>query len=179
MTDTQAKIKEYQARLPHMKEKLAMVAMLFIMSTVMLTSATFAWIVLSRNPEVTGMTTTITGNGNLEIALVAADGSEPKASEVGDSNLEVVERNITWGNLVNLSDAAYGLENLILRPAQLNKTALLSSPLYGADYGTDGRIIRLTSNFGFTKWIPPEGNVPGYFGLSSEPGIRAIASTKI
>ena len=179
MKDTQALIKEYQERLPHMKEKLAMVAMLFVMSAVMLTSATFAWIVLSRNPEVTGMTTTITGNGNLEIALVAADGSEPKVSEVGDSNLEVVERNITWGNLVNLSDAAYGLENLILRPAQLNKTALLSSPLYGADYGTDGRIIRLTSNFGFTKWIPPEGNVPGYFGLSSEPGIRAIASTKI
>lgn len=179
MTDTQAKIKEYQARLPHMKEKLAMVAMLFIMSTVMLTSATFAWVVLSKNPEVKGMSTTVAGNGNLEIALVSPDGSEPAASAVGDSNLEVVERNITWGNLVNLSDAAYGLENLVLRPAQLNKAALLSSPLYGADYGKDGRITRLTSNFGFTKWIPPEGNVPGYFGLSSEPGIRAIASTKV
>ena len=48
MRETQAQIKKYQARLPHMREKLAMVAMLFVMSTVMLTSATFAWFVLSH-----------------------------------------------------------------------------------------------------------------------------------
>lgn len=179
MKETQAQIEKYQALLPHMREKLAMVAMLFIMSAVMLTSATFAWVVLSTSPEVTSISTTVTGNGNLEIALVPEDGSVPGKSEVGDSNLEIFERNITWGNLVNLSDPVYGLDNLTLRPAQLNASALLSNPLFGAEYGSDGRIEKLTSNFGYTKWIPPTGNAKGYFGLSDKPGIRAIASTKV
>lgn len=179
MKETQAQIAKYQALLPHMREKLAMVAMLFIMSAIMLTSATFAWVVLSTSPEVSGMTTTITSNGNLEIALVDDEGNEPGASAVGDSKLETIQRNITWGNLVNLSDEEYGLENFVLRPAQLNRAALLTSPLYGAEYGKDGRITKLTSNFDYTKWIPPEGNVEGYFGLSSELGVRAIASTKV
>ena len=87
--------------------------------------------------------------------------------------------NVTWGNLINLSNEAYGLEHLTLRPAQLNTASLLDSPLYGAVYGGDGRVTQLSSNFGYTIWNPPTDNKPGYFGVSEEHGVRAISSTKI
>ncbi len=177
MRETEKRIQEYQKILPHMKEKVAAVLVLAIMSTVILTSVTFAWLSLSQNPEVTGVSTTVAANGNLEIALSPGDGSEPAESAVGDSNLPNAERNITWGNLVNLSDASYGLSNLILRPAQLNTSSLLESPLYGAMYDSDGRIVRLTSNFRFAAWQMPTAGLDGRFAVSDNLGVRAISST--
>ena len=182
MTDTQMRIQAYKDALPGLKERVAAVALLLVMSFAMMTSASFAWLTISRRPEVTGVNTTVAANGNLEIALADTDGKAPDASAVGDSSAtkgnSIASANITWGNLVNLSDPSYGLENLVLRPAQLNTAALLTSPLYGAMYGGDGRITKLNSEFGYATWNMPEGNKPGYFGVSNSYGVRAISSTK-
>lgn len=186
MNETQQRIKALQAALPHLRERVIAVALLLAMSLGMMTSASFAWLTISRAPAVTGVNTTIAANGNLEIAL--ASGNEttvtaPGESKVGDSSAaegqSVTAANLTWGNLVNLGDPSYGLDNLALRPAQLNTAALLTSPLYGAVYSGDGRITQLTSNFGYAKWNLPEGDKPGYFGVSEELGVRAISSTKV
>lgn len=180
MKETQRRIQAYKAALPDLKERVLAAALLLVMSVAMLTSASFAWLTISRAPEVKGVNTTVAANGNLEIALASGDGTQaPAESQVGDSNLPIKERNLTWGNLVNLSDAAYGLENLTLRPARLNTSSLLTSPLYGAVYNKDGRIEKLTSNFGYAMWQPPQGTVSGYFSITDDYGVRAISSTKM
>lgn len=184
MTETQKRIKAYQEALPGLRERVVAVALLLAMSMAMMTSASFAWLTISRSPEVSGVNTTIASNGNLEIALATGDGKTPPGeSKVGDSSAadgQTVEKsNLTWGNLINLSNPVYGLDNLALRPAQLNTAALLTSPLYGAVYGQDGRITQLSSDFGYAIWNLPDGEKPGYFGVSNEFGVRAISSTKI
>lgn len=184
MTETQKRIKAYQSQLPGLKERVAAVALLLVMSMAMMTSATFAWLTISRNPELAGANTTIAANGNLEIALATGNGEdEPGESKVGDSSAaegqSVVDANITWGNLINLSDPSYGLDNLVLRPAQLNNSSLLENPLFGATYTVEGRIEKMNSNFSYTQWVPPQGMVEGYFGLSTGMGVRAISSTKV
>lgn len=180
MTETQRRIKAYKEALPDLRERVIAVALLLVMSATMLTSVSFAWVTLSRNPEVAGASTTVAANGNLEIALASADGSQPKESAVGDSSASknIADANRTWGNLVNLSDESYGLNELTLRPAQLNLTSLLTSPLYGAEYDKDGRITRLTSEYSYTAWNMPQGDTPGFFGLTTSYGVRAISSVE-
>lgn len=187
MTETQRRIKAYQKALPELRERVIAVALLLAMSASMLSTASFAWLTLSRNPEVTNVSTNIAANGNLEIAL-ATSSNAPAESQVGDSSATVgkadavTTANITWGNLVNLSDPSYGLERMVMRPAKLNKDALLTSPLWGAAYSTDGRITELDSKFGYTIYQPDayaEGggrfvNVP-----DGEYGVRAISSMKM
>lgn len=187
MTETQKRIAAYKDALPGLKERVAAVALLLVMSMAMMTSATFAWLTISRRPELSGVNTTIAANGNLEIALATGKISEekraPGASMVGDSSAakgqSVAGSNITWGNLINLSDESYSLEKMTLRPAQLNLVSLLDSPLFGALYGADGRITQLSSSFAYTKWIPPTEDKPGYFGVADEYGVRGISSTRI
>lgn len=183
MTETQKRIKAYQDALPGLRERVAAVALLLVMSMAMMTSASFAWLTISRSPEVSGVSTNIAANGSLEIALATGDGTTaPGESKVGDSSAaegqSVFNANQTWGNLINLSDPAYGLDHLALRPAQLNTAALLTSPLYGAVYGQDGRITQLSSDFGYASWVPPTAEVQGYFAVSDQVGVRAISSTK-
>ena len=180
--ETRRRIRAYKKALPELRERVIAVALLLAMSASMLTSASFAWLTISRRPEVSGVSTTVAANGNLEIALATSE-DHPDESEIGDSSAakgqSVTEANITWGNLINLSDPSYGLNNLVLRPAQLNKESLLTSPLFGAVFTQDGRVERLTSNFSYTSWIPPEGTTPGYFGIANKLGVRAISSTKV
>lgn len=183
MTETQKRIKAYKKALPDLRERVIAVALLLAMSASMLTSATFAWVTLSRAPEVSSVTTNIAANGNLEIAIATGDGTTPPGeSQVGDSSAtdgqSILAANRTWGNLINLSDPSYGLDHLALRPAQLNTAALLTKPLYGAVYDADGRINTLTTNYGYTAWIPAEGNIPAHFGISDDVGVRAISSIK-
>ena len=61
---------------------------------------------------------------------------------------DVTEANITWGNLVDLSDGTYGLGNVTLSPARLNLqddgslgTTILNAP----SYGSDGRVINVNT----------------------------------
>lgn len=181
MNDTQKRIAKYKNALPRMKEKVAAVALLLAMSATMLVTVSFAWLALSQSPEVTGVKTAIASNGNLEIALVGAEGLTPYDSKVGDSNKELIARNITWGNLVNLSDPAYGLDNIVLRPATLNRDDLLGSPLKGAIYTQDGRVEQFSSSFAYASWIQNADGLTGYFEIPQDPryGVRAIASTKM
>lgn len=188
VTETQKRIEAYRELLPGLREKVTAVAFLLALSVIMLTSASYAWLTISRAPEVTAVSTNIAANGSLEIALATGDGkTAPGESKVGDSMAAEVEKgvnpitraNVTWGNLINLSDPSYGLDKLVLRPAQLNTASLLDSPLYGSQFGGDGRVTQLSSNFGYTSWVPPEGEKPGYFGVSDEVGVRAISSTTI
>lgn len=185
MTETQKRIEAYKKALPEIRERVIAVALLFAMSMAMMTSATFAWLTISRAPEVTAVSTTVAANGNLEIALATGNqmlAVPPEESEIGDSyaaeGQSVTAANVTWGNLVNLSDESYGLEHLELKPAQLNTAALLTSPLYGAEYHKDGRVEKLTSSFAYTTWQPAEGHRPAQFGVSTDLGVRAISSTK-
>ena len=150
MRETEKRIRQYRAQLPHIRERIIASLILFAFSVTMVTMSAFAWTTLSISPEVSGVKTTIAANGNLEIALANAiemtkdaDGKDipardadgnvipiaPGDSMIGDSNLTLVSRNQTWGNLINLSDPSYGLDNIILRPATLNDGLLKSKPL--------------------------------------------------
>lgn len=183
MRETQKNIRAYKKRLVGVKEKLATAGLLFLMSAVMLTTASFAWITLSVAPEVSGIETTIAGNGNLEIALASTsdEGSllRPEESQVGDGALEdLLERNVTWGNLINLNDPRYGIENAVLKPATLYRENLLLSPLEAVEYSGDGRIIKKNYNFKYTNYNPTLNSNQGDFEYTSvmKYGVRAISS---
>lgn len=183
MKETQRNIRTYKKKLIGLKEKLATAGLLFLMSAVMLTTASFAWITLSTAPEVSNISTTIAGNGNLEIALASSnsDGTLkiPSESKVGDSNLPVVEKNLTWGNLVNLNDASYGLNNIILRPAILRDSDLKQSPLKAYDYSSDGRIHAENWGFMYSNYDKNANAGEGAFVVGDPMyGVRAISSVQ-
>ena len=189
MTETRRRIKAYQEALPALRERVVAVALLMVMSMAMMVSASFAWVTLSIAPELSNVSTTVTSNGNLEIALAKKDGTAPDESAVGDSGSvrgqSVTEANLTWGNLVNLSDPSYGLDHLVLRPALLgNSSQLLEKPLKGVDYGADGRAeLYYNENYAYTSWVVPDASlgVDPYFGYFGTPqyGVRAISTTKV
>lgn len=178
MTETQKRIKAYERALPHMKERVTAIAMLLVVSISMLISSSFAWITLSRSPEVVGMETTFATNGNLEIALSDIDGLEPDDTAVGDGGQDVRLSNVTWGNLVNLSSASYGLDQLTLRPAILNSGSLSKSPLYSVTYGEDGRIADIISDFAFTNYETKDGASAFFVPENGQTkyGVRAVSS---
>ena len=177
INETKKNIEAYKALLPGLKERVAAVALMLVMSVVMMTSATYAWLTISRAPEVQGMNTTITGNGNLEIALVPADGSVPGDATGGISDLLMT--NVTWGNLVNLSDSRYGLDEIALRPALLSGYNRNQTPLYGASYGEDGRVESTSDKYGFASYtMADDGSYYFAAGSAARYGVRAISSVK-
>ncbi len=129
---------------------------LFLMSAVLMISTSYAWLVLSVAPEVTGITTNVAANGSLEIALLTTSTRQDMStitSGVGQSLVNnKTSANLTWGNLLDLHDESYGLSDIVLLPARLNLTpsgdgykveaGMLSVPTYGYD----GRIVDLTDN---------------------------------
>ena len=188
MTETQRNIKIYRAMLPGLKERIAAAAMLLAVSLSMVVSASFAWITLSRAPEVSMMATTVASNGNLEIALAhgtvvdeAKDRERPEEVALGDSSATegqtLVGANITWGNLVNLSHESYGLEHISLRPAKLSENNQSRTPLYGVDYTLDGRITESSDYYRFASWDSSFGQNGGFIaGEGVQYGVRAISS---
>ncbi len=175
MKETQKRIMEYNFKLPKLKEKVIAVALLLAVSASMLVTVSFAWLSISINPAVQGVNTTVAANGNLEIALAtgsAATITAPGESKVGDSNLPILERNLTWGNLVNLADASYGLSQMTLRPAKLNEFELATNPLYGPVYDEDGRVVKLNTNFGYSMW----DTKTMVFEHTDKLGVRSITS---
>lgn len=131
----------------------AAVAMLLV-SLILMISTTYAWFTLSTAPEVKNITTTVAGNGSLEIALMPTDGllgsiKNGFSSTVGGGTVDVVTANTTWGNLVTLSDPSYGLASINLNPAAMDLTdgafTDAAKPLTVPVFGSDGRIEK-TSN---------------------------------
>ena len=158
---------------------LAAVAMLLV-SSIMMVSTTYAWFTLSTAPEVTGITTTIGSNGNLEIALSPSSGL---GSDVGDANLTTgnvwTVKNLTWGNLVDMSDVSYGLAGLTLAPAQLALTGTAGAYTLGDNalatpsYGSDGRISALNVN----AYIAGKAvGATGYSTTDADYGVRAVGT---
>lgn len=178
MTETQRRIQAYKRALPHMKERVMAVALLFVISISMMVSASFAWITLSRSPEVNGLATTIATNGNLEIALSDIDGLAPDESAVGDGLGDITKTNLAWGNLINLSDPSYGLSDITLRPAALNTRTLLTNPMYAVSYGTDGRITDYFNDFAYATYDGEYNRftVPDISSDEKGYGVRAISS---
>lgn len=184
--ETRQRIEYYKKSLPHMKEKVVAAAMMLVIAFSVTVTATYAWVTLSTAPEVTSVDTTVTANGNLEIALANGTGTAPGKSSVGDSTgagNKITAANITWGNLVNLSDPSYGLSNITLRPAALNGTSgLLTNPLYGVGYGEDGRVSTMVTDDDFAYvYFDQESGTDGAFLADldgSHLGVRAISTVK-
>ena len=135
---------------------IAAIAMLLV-SMILMVSATYAWFTLSTAPEVKNITTTVAGNGSLEIALMPTDGllgsiRSGNSSIVGGGTVPITTANTTWGNLVTLSDLSYGLGNINLNPAVLDTTnggtALTdpAKPITVPVFGGDGRIAETSSD---------------------------------
>ena len=130
---------------------MAAIAMLLV-SSIMMVSTTYAWFTLSTAPEVTGITTNIASNGNLEIALSPASGVGTEVGNATTGISELVAKNLTWGNLVDMSDDSYNLGNLTLAPSKLyltmtgTKMSLGANVLATPSYGADGRISGLNPN---------------------------------
>lgn len=176
MTDTKKNILELRKALPGLKERIAAVAFMLVLSLVMISATSYAWYTMASAPEVSNVSTTVSANGNLEIALSDLDGLAPDSTKIGDSKKGVMESNLAWSNLLNLS-GNYGIENLILRPATFTTSSkyFLSSVTY-----TDGgRVEGETTNFGFTQWTETDSTLGHHeFVVPSGPayGVRAISS---
>lgn len=143
------------------RSKLMAAASMLMVGVIMMVSSTYAWFTLSTAPEVKNISTTVAGNGSLEIALMPTDGtfSGITAGAVG-STASVVDKNTKWGNQIILSENTatgdyYGLNSISLNPASLNYTKaegaaeatfMADKPLAIATYGFDGRIDELSGD---------------------------------
>lgn len=180
--------KELRSKKANVKSKLMGAVSMLVVSAIMLSSTTYAWFTLSTAPEVSGMSTTVGANGSLEVALLdnATGGTNIGniSSGVGTSSStagkSVTESNITWGNIVSLSDESYGLQNVTLYPSVLNVTTanstLLSrtAMLKYARYGTDGRVADLAADTAAGK---KSTGTNVFLADTSDYGVRAIGST--
>ena len=176
--DTARRIALYHAQLPYLKEKLGVAALGLVIAALVSVSATFAWITLSRAPEVTAIDTTLSANGALEIALNR--GETPEDADIDESaafDEALTAANIRWGNLINLNDPSYGIADLTLRPAQLNTAALTTNPFWSAVYGQDGRITELDSRYIYTKYSEKD-KIFVATKENEDYGVRAISSYK-
>ena len=162
-----------------LRNKLIAAISMLLVSSIMMVSSTYAWFTLSTAPEVKNISTTVAGNGSLEIALMPTDGllSSITAGAVG-STATLKQKNVKWGNQVDLSDAAYGLSAISLNPAQLNYAKpegaaegtaaafVPDKPLAIAKYGFDGRIAGLDAqNVGIKSKADGEGFDSGNYGV--------------
>ncbi len=166
------------------KKKLTAAIAMLLVATIMMVSSTYAWFTLSTAPEVTGITTSVGANGNLEMALLPTSGAtaDIPASAVGDSNKTAKERNLTWGNLVDLRDDSYGLGKISLNPARLNMAGTdttkisTTSILNTANYGNDGRVIDISGTTVTGGTYNPTEQKFGYTAGNMVYGVRAIGS---
>lgn len=173
-------------RTPHaIKRKMTAAVAMLLISSIMLVVVSFAWLTMSVAPEISGIATNIGANGSLEIALLNSttrqDLTQIKTA-VGQSLANrVTTANNTWGNLIDLSDEGYGLNNIILMPARLNAVAqsgggytvnpgMLSVPTYGYD----GRIIELTDD---TVSAVYKDSGFSYILGEQDYGVRAIGTS--
>ena len=175
----------------YLKHKLISATALLLVSTIMMVSTSYAWYVLSTAPEATNIKTQVGANGALEIALLdARSWNDLNRLDMGDIDESVTDENpasataanLIWGNLINLDDASYGLDKIILNPARLYieqdgsdvsgkykvNSILLKTPVYGED----GRVKSLdkTSAVAYTFANGTFSNPNGY-------GVRAIGTS--
>ena len=165
------------------KSKLVAAVCMLLVSCIMMVSSTYAWFTLSTAPEVTGITTAVGANGNLEMALMPGmkDANSAYATiaeamaAIGNAtgSLSTLQANTTWGNLVDLSDDSYGLDKITLYPSTMEPTAEGNLPTYylgTPKYGADGRFSGL--NYTASAAI----HNAGAFGTAGF-GVRAVGTS--
>jgi len=182
--------KKMSKRQRDIKSKLMAAISMLLVSSIMMVSSTYAWFTLSTAPEVTGIQTAVGANGNLEMALLNPDLQDTVTKKLisgwGDEiesgtsdSMEaagklISEANITWGNLVDVSDTlTYGLNNITLYPSQIEKTAdgkLADTPLSRPVYGADGRIAQLRADTLTASYVS------GTFSNEGAFGVRAVGT---
>ncbi len=176
--------KKRKVKMPgSIRHRLTAALCMLLVSSIMLVSSSYAWFTLSTAPEVKSIDTTVAGNGSLEIALMPATGvlgdiGSGRSATGYDGNVPITTANNTWGNVVNLSDASYGLANVSLNPAvlNLNEDGAFANPanlLSIAKYGFDGRVEKLDSATITNKsWDATASKFTG-----TGYGVRAIGET--
>ena len=177
-----------------LKGKLMGAAAMLLVAATLMATASYAWFVLSTAPELTGVDTQVGANGALEIALLDNESwdSLDKLDMVDiDENASATDtdNNLTWGNLVDLSSARYGLNRITLSPSRLymdettvkendkdvkkytvNTTNLLKTPIYGEDGRVQG--LSKTAALGATY-----DRSKGVFSGMDSHGVRAIGTS--
>ena len=158
------------------QKKLMAATSMLMVAVIMMVSSTYAWFTLSTAPEVTGITTAVGANGNLEIALANAETwANPELIKTGANDSG---NYYTWGNLVDVSDTSYGLADIKLMPARLNVSngtvgdMMLATPSYGAD----GRVSEITPNTVTGTYLPATTGNPAQFTANDGIGVRAIGT---
>ncbi|MBR2915635.1 MAG: hypothetical protein IKC06_07535 [Clostridia bacterium] len=140
-------IRRLKVQKKSIRKRLCAVICLVLVAAVLVSATSYAWLVLSQAPEVTGVNTAFGANGNLEIAL----GKNIGESTIGDSHdkTNATIANRTWGNLIVLTDESYGLQAITLKPAILNSAGgaiNMLHPLAYPIYGADGRVEYVYAN---------------------------------
>lgn len=176
------------------RNKMVAAVSMLLVASIMMVSSTYAWFTLSTAPEVTGITTNVGANGNLEMMLLnkaSFDSTEENLgveSGVNDSMavVDVTEANLKWGNLVDLASQSYGLQSIVMNPARLNIKGdttngykLDSTLLKAPTYTSDGRVLdvdkdTLTSGYstdGTWKWDENAGNAYGVRVIGTTSGV--------
>lgn len=172
-----AKSKQKDQMPAGIRNKLVAAICMLMVSCIMLVTSTYAWFTLSTAPEVKNITTTVAGNGSLEIALMPTTGlysgiSNGYSGTNWGGSVAVTTANNSWGNIVTLSDASYGLNNVTLLPATLDE-ADLSKLLSTVEFGSDGRPYKLNANTSLATWDATNNA----FAASGNYGVRAIGTS--
>ncbi len=118
-----------------MRNKLMAASVMLVISIIMMSTASFAWFSISTNPQISQISGSVVVNENLEIALHGGKTPAPSSAEDGATGKTTTEKNMTWGNFIDL-----GTTELTLKPLELGTDGkTLKKPVYG----DDGRISSL------------------------------------
>lgn len=161
----------------------AVIAALLI-CLILLVSASYAWFTMSSAPEITGIETHVGANGSLEIALLSSATYEDPSqirTLVGGSAVTIgsAQANLAWGNVVELIDSVYGLQQITLRPARLNIHTEEDQHIVGnnilqfPEYRFDGRFESMLTN---TVTATYQDSSFLFSTLNQGFGVRAIGS---
>ena len=174
-----------------LRKKLYSALAMLLVSSIMMVSSSYAWLVLSTAPEVTGISTQVGANGSLEIVLLDTESyndiTKVAEADIDESASESLQSsNLSWGNLVDLKDAGYGLHQIILNPSRLNieqsgtddggddqyrvNSVLLKTPVYGED----GRITGLEQTAISTTFSDKQ---TFSYTDTQEYGVRAVGTS--
>lgn len=167
------------------KKKIIISVCILLICVLLLAAVSYAWLTMSKSPEIIGVETHIGANGSLEIALATdatyLDPSTIKTA-IGSSSsvLDPTQSNLYWGSVIDLSGTGYGLNNITLKPSRLNvfpnengSSVIGSNILLIPNYSVDGRFDSIQSNtvsatFKETDFI--------YSTDSQSYGVRAIGT---
>lgn len=173
------------------RNKMVAAVSMLLVASIMMVSSTYAWFTLSTAPEVTGITTNVGANGNLEMMLLnkaSFDSTEENLgveSGVNDSMavVDVTEANLKWGNLVDLASQSYGLQSIVMNPARLNIKGdttngykLDSTLLKAPTYTSDGRVLDVDKDT-LTSGYSTDGTWKWDESMENAYGVRVIGTT--